>query len=159
MFLIRSCGGEVSWHSTLAVGSTFSEEDPSITHQIIDRPAIQNHILTRTYLQVGTGSIAYDAEDKKMNLAVCATASVACCLVRPVLCLCKQASIILSNFTNYTKHLGDGPISRSADGQIDESSDVVTHGMQVEFNAHLDISCIFISRNGSSTASTRGCCF
>merc|ERR1719193_2439047 len=51
VFLIRSCGGEVSWHSTLAVGSTFSEEDPSITHQIIDRPAIQNHILTRTYLQ------------------------------------------------------------------------------------------------------------
>jgi len=51
VFLIRSCGGEVSWHSTLAVGSTFLEEDASITHQVVDRPAIQNQILTRTYLQ------------------------------------------------------------------------------------------------------------
>merc|ERR1712168_1053785 len=38
VFLIRSCGGEVSWHSTLAVGSTFLEEDASITHQVVDRP-------------------------------------------------------------------------------------------------------------------------
>lgn len=51
VFLIRSCGGEVSWHSTLAVGSSFPEDDSSITHQIVDRPAIQNQILTRTYLQ------------------------------------------------------------------------------------------------------------
>merc|ERR1712168_1043410 len=51
VFLIRSCGGEVSWHSTLAVGSTFSEADSTITHQIVDRPAIQNQVLTRTYIQ------------------------------------------------------------------------------------------------------------
>jgi len=51
VFLIRSCGGEVSWHSTLAVGSTFSEADSTITHQIVDRPVIQNQVLTRTYLQ------------------------------------------------------------------------------------------------------------
>ena len=52
MFLIRTFGGEVSWSSTLAVGSTYSEDDSSITHQIVDRPEIHDQILTRTYLQV-----------------------------------------------------------------------------------------------------------
>jgi len=51
VFLIRGFGGEVSWHSTLAIGSTFVEADPSITHQIVDRPEIHNQVLTRTYLQ------------------------------------------------------------------------------------------------------------
>merc|ERR1712168_679415 len=51
VFLIRGFGGEVSWHSTLAVGATFAEDDSKITHQIVDQPAIQSQVLTRTYLQ------------------------------------------------------------------------------------------------------------
>lgn len=51
VFLIRGFGGEVSWHSTLAVGATYAEDDAAITHQIVDRPAIQNQVLTRTYVQ------------------------------------------------------------------------------------------------------------
>ena len=52
VFLIRGFGGEVSWDSTLAIGSTYSEDDSKITHQIVDRPAIQKQVLTRTYVQV-----------------------------------------------------------------------------------------------------------
>jgi len=51
VFMIRGFGGEVSWHSTLAVGATFAEDDSSVTHQIVDRPAIQSQVLTRTYVQ------------------------------------------------------------------------------------------------------------
>jgi len=51
VFLIRGFGGEVSWDSTLAIGSTYSEDDSKITHQIVDRPAIQKQVLTRTYVQ------------------------------------------------------------------------------------------------------------
>jgi len=51
VFMIRGFGGEVSWDSTLAIGSTFPEDDAKITHQIVDRPAIHNQVLTRTYVQ------------------------------------------------------------------------------------------------------------
>jgi len=51
VFLIRGFGGEVSWDATLAVGATYPEDDSKITHQIVDRPAIQSQVLTRTYVQ------------------------------------------------------------------------------------------------------------
>merc|ERR1712168_1164938 len=51
VFLIRGFGGEVSWDATLAIGSTYTVDDSKITHQIVDRPAIQNQVLTRTYVQ------------------------------------------------------------------------------------------------------------
>ena len=56
VFLIRGFGGEVSWDATLAVGATYPEADSKITHQIVDRPAIQNQVLTRTYVQVKSAS-------------------------------------------------------------------------------------------------------
>ncbi|CAE6426022.1 unnamed protein product [Rhizoctonia solani] len=37
-FVIRAFGGRVGWPATLGAGSPFDENDPSITHVIIDRP-------------------------------------------------------------------------------------------------------------------------
>lgn len=37
-FIIRSYGGYVGWPITLGAGSPFTEDDPSITHVIVDRP-------------------------------------------------------------------------------------------------------------------------
>jgi pescadillo protein len=37
VFAIRCFSGEVSWDKNTALGSTYQEEDESITHQIIDR--------------------------------------------------------------------------------------------------------------------------
>lgn len=50
-FSIRCCSGQVSWDETVGLGSTYEEMDDSITHQIIDRPAIQGQRLDRTYVQ------------------------------------------------------------------------------------------------------------
>lgn len=36
-FVIRSCGGEVSWDRSLGPGCTYQEDDERITHQIVDR--------------------------------------------------------------------------------------------------------------------------
>lgn len=47
VFIIRCFGGEVSWDKTLFVGSTFDENDESITHQIVDRPAMEKQFISR----------------------------------------------------------------------------------------------------------------
>ena len=50
-FVIRVFGGKVSWGSLSATGATFSDDDPNITHQIVDRPNIKKTHLTRYYVQ------------------------------------------------------------------------------------------------------------
>ncbi|CAH1802182.1 unnamed protein product [Owenia fusiformis] len=50
-FIIRSFGGVVSWEKSLAVGSTYSEDDETITHHIVDRPSMSNQYLSRFYIQ------------------------------------------------------------------------------------------------------------
>jgi len=52
-FVIRSCGGEVSWDRTLGPGSTYQESDERITHQIVDRGAHPSkpRVVSRCYLQ------------------------------------------------------------------------------------------------------------
>jgi pescadillo protein len=37
-FIIRACGGQVGWDPTCGGGSTIKEDDPRITHHIVDRP-------------------------------------------------------------------------------------------------------------------------
>ncbi|QRW05246.1 pescadillo domain protein [Ceratobasidium sp. AG-Ba] len=37
-FVIRAHGGRVGWPATLGAGSPFAEDDPAITHVIVDRP-------------------------------------------------------------------------------------------------------------------------
>lgn len=50
-FILRSCGGTVSWDDTVAVGSSYKEKDESITHQITDRPKSDKQFLSRYYVQ------------------------------------------------------------------------------------------------------------
>ena len=47
ILLLRAFGGKVSWGSLSATGATFSDDDPNITHQIVDRPNIKKTHLTR----------------------------------------------------------------------------------------------------------------
>lgn len=51
VFCVRALGGEVSWDKTLFVGSTFDEDDESITHQIVDRPSMEKQYISRYYVQ------------------------------------------------------------------------------------------------------------
>jgi len=50
-FILRACGGTVSWDATVAVGSSYKESDESITHQITDRPKSDRQFLSRYYVQ------------------------------------------------------------------------------------------------------------
>jgi len=51
VFMVRAVGGEVSWDATVAPGATFASTDPTITHQISDRPSIDDRVLGRFYIQ------------------------------------------------------------------------------------------------------------
>nr|CAI5842604.1 unnamed protein product [Callosobruchus analis] len=51
VFIIRCFGGEVSWDKDLFIGSTFEENDESITHQIVDRPSTDKQFISRYYVQ------------------------------------------------------------------------------------------------------------
>lgn len=46
-FCIRALGGEVSWDKLLFVGSTFDEDNETITHQIVDRPSMDKQYISR----------------------------------------------------------------------------------------------------------------
>ena len=37
----------MSWHESVAVGSTYTESDEKITHQIVDRPSMDKQYLSR----------------------------------------------------------------------------------------------------------------
>lgn len=50
-FMIRSCGGQVSWDETAGANPPYPETDERITHQICDRPSVPNRILSRHYVQ------------------------------------------------------------------------------------------------------------
>jgi len=50
-FAIRACGGNVSWDKTMCPGATYDVSDESITHQIIDRPKLNDIIVNRVYIQ------------------------------------------------------------------------------------------------------------
>lgn len=50
-FIIRSFGGDVSWDSSVCIGSTYNSSDSSITHHILDRPSISPQIINRYYVQ------------------------------------------------------------------------------------------------------------
>lgn len=47
VFVLRCFGAEVSWDKLLFVGSTFDEDDESITHHIVDRPSMDKQYLSR----------------------------------------------------------------------------------------------------------------
>lgn len=51
VFIIRCFGGKVSWDKNIFVGSTFDETDETITHQIVDRPKMDQQYISRDYIQ------------------------------------------------------------------------------------------------------------
>ncbi|XP_011494818.1 PREDICTED: pescadillo homolog [Ceratosolen solmsi marchali] len=51
VFTIRCFGGDVSWDKLLFVGSTYDENDETITHQIVDRPSMEKQFISRYYIQ------------------------------------------------------------------------------------------------------------
>jgi pescadillo protein len=53
-FVIRAYGGRVGWPATVGAGSPFTEDDPTITHIIVDRPLADGqtiHVGRRKYVQ------------------------------------------------------------------------------------------------------------
>jgi len=51
VFMVRAVGGEISWDATVAPGATFASSDTTITHQISDRPSVDDQVLGRFYVQ------------------------------------------------------------------------------------------------------------
>ncbi|XP_076069905.1 pescadillo homolog [Oratosquilla oratoria] len=51
VFIIRACGGVVSWDKSVWEGATFNETDETITHQVVDRPTVDKTYLSRYYVQ------------------------------------------------------------------------------------------------------------
>jgi len=50
-FAIRACGGNVSWDKSMCAGATYDVSDQSITHQIVDRPKLNDMVVNRVYVQ------------------------------------------------------------------------------------------------------------
>ena len=44
---IKSFSGQVSWDKTTALGSTYQEDDETITHQVVDRPIVTKPYINR----------------------------------------------------------------------------------------------------------------
>ncbi|XP_051829084.1 pescadillo homolog [Antechinus flavipes] len=66
-FIIRSFGGEVSWDKSLCIGATFEEKEPSITHQIVDRPLPPTPVIGRCYVQP---QWVFDSVNARLRLPV-----------------------------------------------------------------------------------------
>uniref|UniRef100_A0A8C2TVV8 Pescadillo homolog n=1 Tax=Coturnix japonica TaxID=93934 RepID=A0A8C2TVV8_COTJA len=66
-FIIRCFGGQVSWDKSLCIGATYDVSDPSITHQIVDRPRIEQQVVGRYYLQP---QWVFDSVNAKLCLPV-----------------------------------------------------------------------------------------
>ena len=50
-FVIRCFGGEASWSPTQGLGSTFTEDDETVTHHLVDRETVHSKKLSRFYIQ------------------------------------------------------------------------------------------------------------
>ncbi|XP_078277681.1 pescadillo [Rhinoraja longicauda] len=50
-FLIRCFGGMVSWDKSLCIGANYPVTDETITHQIVDRPRLDQQFVNRYYIQ------------------------------------------------------------------------------------------------------------
>ncbi|NXO55386.1 PESC protein, partial [Aramus guarauna] len=66
-FIIRCFGGQVSWDKSLCIGATYDVSDPSITHQIVDRPRVERQVVGRYYLQP---QWVFDSVNAKLCLPV-----------------------------------------------------------------------------------------
>ena len=51
VFVVRAMGGTVSWCATVAGAGPFTEDDSSVTHEIVDRPFVSTKYDGRVYVQ------------------------------------------------------------------------------------------------------------
>jgi len=51
VFAVKAFSGQVSWDKTTGLGSTYQEDDTTITHHIIDRPVTGKMYINRVYVQ------------------------------------------------------------------------------------------------------------
>ena len=47
ILFISACGGNVSWDKTMCAGATYDVSDESITHQLVDRPKLNDMVVNR----------------------------------------------------------------------------------------------------------------
>ncbi|XP_077457635.1 pescadillo [Stigmatopora argus] len=66
-FVIRCFGGQVSWESSVCIGSTYNVTDETITHHIVDRPSVPTQYINRYYIQP---QWVYDSVNAKVVLPV-----------------------------------------------------------------------------------------
>ncbi|XP_077571037.1 pescadillo homolog [Stigmatopora nigra] len=66
-FVIRCFGGQVSWESSVCIGSTYNVTALSITHHIVDRPSVPTQYINRYYIQP---QWVYDSVNAKVVLPV-----------------------------------------------------------------------------------------
>uniref|UniRef100_J3SCV7 Pescadillo homolog n=1 Tax=Crotalus adamanteus TaxID=8729 RepID=J3SCV7_CROAD len=66
-FVIRCFGGKVSWDKSVCIGATYEVTDPCVTHQIVDRPNVEQQVVGRYYLQP---QWVFDSVNAKMCLPV-----------------------------------------------------------------------------------------
>ncbi|XP_034954671.1 pescadillo homolog [Zootoca vivipara] len=66
-FVIRCFGGQVSWDKSVCIGSTYDVTDPTITHQIVDRPGLEKQVIGRYYIQP---QWVFDSVNAKLCLPV-----------------------------------------------------------------------------------------
>ncbi|XP_036382618.1 pescadillo [Megalops cyprinoides] len=50
-FVLRCFGAQVSWDQSLCIGGTYDVTDQTITHQIVDRPNVDQKYINRYYVQ------------------------------------------------------------------------------------------------------------
>uniref|UniRef100_A0A1W7REW4 Pescadillo homolog n=1 Tax=Agkistrodon contortrix contortrix TaxID=8713 RepID=A0A1W7REW4_AGKCO len=66
-FVIRCFGGKVSWDKSVCIDATYEVTDPCVTHQIVDRPNVEQQVVGRYYLQP---QWVFDSVNAKMCLPV-----------------------------------------------------------------------------------------
>lgn len=66
-FTLRSFGGRVGWPSSSGAGSPFDESDASITHVIIDRPAIPGQPVVTTVQQADLENESEESRARKRH--------------------------------------------------------------------------------------------
>ncbi|XP_053224334.1 pescadillo homolog [Podarcis raffonei] len=66
-FIIRCFGGQVSWDKSVCIGATYDVTDPTITHQIVDRPSLEKQVIGRYYIQP---QWVFDSVNAKLCLPV-----------------------------------------------------------------------------------------
>ncbi|CAJ0646401.1 9829_t:CDS:2 [Entrophospora sp. SA101] len=119
-FIIKAFGGKVGWDSSMGMGSPYEENYERITHQIVDRPSVDNCYPTRVYVQP---QWVYDCINSK-KLLICEKYAIG-----------KTLPPHLSPFVEYKE--GDYiPADNDGDNKFEGSDDEdMVHQLELEAEA------------------------